>query len=76
MHSFGARDFEIGRWERVCRVSAICVGRAVSEEYTPADSAEFHDVAERAMALVEQAAMTTGIQAKVLHGVDLPARVC
>ncbi|CAM9889479.1 unnamed protein product, partial [Sphacelaria rigidula] len=55
--------------------SDLCRERGIRQEYTPADSPEYNGVAERAIAMVEKAAMAARIQAKVLYGVDVPARM-
>ena len=55
--------------------SDLCRTRGVRQEYTPADSPEYNGVAERAIAMVEQAAMAARIQAKELCGVDVPERM-
>ena len=55
--------------------SDLCRKRGIRQEYAPADSPEYNGVAERAIAMVEQAAMAARIQAKVLYDVDVPARM-
>ena len=55
--------------------SDLCREHGIREEYIPVDSPEYNGVAERAIAMVEKAAMAARIQAKVLYGVDVPARM-
>ncbi|CAN0027935.1 unnamed protein product, partial [Sphacelaria rigidula] len=55
--------------------SDLCRERGIRQEYTPADSPEYNGVAERAIAMVEKAATAARIQAKVLYGVDVPAKM-
>ncbi|CAN0107392.1 unnamed protein product, partial [Sphacelaria rigidula] len=55
--------------------SDLCRERGIRQKYTPADIPEYNGVAERAIAMVEKAAMAARIQAKVLYGVDVPARM-
>ncbi|CAN0031541.1 unnamed protein product [Sphacelaria rigidula] len=55
--------------------SDLCRERGIRQQYTPADSPEYNGVAERAIAMVEEAATAARTQAKVLYGVDVPTRM-
>ena len=52
----------------------LCRSRGIKQEFTKADSPQFNRVAERALGLIETAAMAGRIQARELFpGAQLPA---
>ena len=56
------------------RFDDLCRSRCMKQEFTTADSPQFNEVAERALGLIETAAMAGRIQARELFpGTQLPA---
>ena len=46
--------------------NSVCRKRGIKQEFTPADSPKYNDVAERALVLISDTALTARIQAQVL----------
>ena len=68
VRSDGGGEFCRGRFGDLCR------SRCIKQEFTTADSPQFNGVAERALGLIETAAMAGRIQARELFpGAQLPA---
>ena len=63
------RPFESGHRPIVCggEFGDLCRTRGIKQEFTTADSPQFNGVAERALGLIETAAMTGRIQARELY---------
>ena len=68
VRSDGGGEFRGGEFGDLCRT------RGIKQEFTTADSPQFNGVAERALGLIETAAMAGRIQARELYpGAQLPA---
>jgi len=68
VRSDGGGEFRGGKFGDLCRT------RGIKQEFTTADSPQFNGVAERALGLIETAAMAGRIQARELYpGTQLPA---
>ena len=68
VRSDGGGEFRGGKFGDLCR------SRGIKQEFTTADSPQFNGVAERALGLIETAAMAGRIQARELFpGAQLPA---